>query len=251
MQFTAVIPSRYDSQRLPAKALIDLAGKPMIQRVYEQVKKSEASRVIVATDDQRISDVVTGFGGEVCVTSASHPSGTDRIQEVSSQLKMTDDEIIVNVQGDEPLIPPAVVNQVAKNLADNDAAMATLYEPILEAADVLDPNIVKVVTDQKGFAMYFSRAPIPWDRDLFPDSVNTGTRQYKRHVGIYAYRVSLLNQYVTWDVDEIELLEKLEQLRVLRAGYKIHIAESLETIPPGIDTEKDLHRTLSILNQEA
>ena len=232
MDFSVVIPARYDSQRLPGKALVQIAGKPMIQRVYEQASKSDARRIIVATDDERIASVVTSFGGLSCMTSAEHPSGTDRIQEVVRLESMRDDDIVVNVQGDEPLIPPEVINQVAGNLAENDVSMATLYETIDGLDELFDPNIVKLVSNEKGMAMYFSRAPIPWDRDHIPHSLQDSVPnamddriQYKRHVGIYAYRVRLLNQYVTWPVDEIEQIERLEQLRILRKGLQIHVAE--------------------------
>jgi len=254
LDFSVVIPARYDSQRLPGKALVQIAGKPMIQRVYEQASKSDARRIIVATDDERIASVVTSFGGLSRMTSAEHPSGTDRIQEVVRLESMRDDDIVVNVQGDEPLIPPEVINQVAGNLAENDVSMATLYETIDGLDELFDPNIVKLVSNEKGMAMYFSRAPIPWDRDHIPHSLQDSVPnemddriQYKRHVGIYAYRVRLLNQYVTWPVDEIEQIERLEQLRILRKGLQIHVAEAVEKIPPGVDTEKDLQQTRLLL----
>jgi 3-deoxy-manno-octulosonate cytidylyltransferase (CMP-KDO synthetase) len=251
MAFTVVIPSRFQSQRLPRKALLDIGGKPMIQRVYEQAVLSDAVLVIVATDDKRIADVVAGFGGEYCMTSTDHPSGTDRIQEVGQLKSMSDDTVIVNVQGDEPLIPPAVINQVASNLEKCDAQIATLCESVESLEDVLDPNIVKVVMDEDNIALYFSRAPIPWDRDNFPDTFQNQTAasliRYWRHVGIYAYRVSFLNQYVTWSPDVVEQLEKLEQLRALRKGIRIHVAEALEPIPPGVDTNKDLERIRKLI----
>ena len=240
MNFTVVIPARYDSQRLPGKALLDIAGKPMIQWVYEQAKLSKADSVVVATDDKRIADAVKQFGGEHCMTSKDHVSGTDRIQEVVSLMDISDDKIVVNVQGDEPLIPPEVINQVANNLNNSSASMATLCEKIESLEDLLDPNIVKVVSDCNKNALYFSRAAIPFDRDQNQLLDNTC---YFRHVGIYAYRASLLNKFVTWAPDQIELIEKLEQLRVLRQGYSINVDESVLPIPPGVDTEKDLERT--------
>ncbi|MGK0463023.1 MAG: 3-deoxy-manno-octulosonate cytidylyltransferase (CMP-KDO synthetase), partial [Candidatus Azotimanducaceae bacterium] len=166
--FTVVIPARFASQRLPGKPLIDLAGKPMIQRVYEQALLSRASRVVVATDDQRIADVVKSFDGEYCMTRVGHVSGTDRVQEVTSVLGLPLDHLVINVQGDEPLIPPEVINQVADILEGSAAPMATLAEPIETLEDLMDPNIVKVVTAENGDALYFSRAPIPWDRDSLP-----------------------------------------------------------------------------------
>ncbi|HIG40444.1 MAG: 3-deoxy-manno-octulosonate cytidylyltransferase [bacterium] len=247
MEFTVIIPARYGSRRLPRKALLDIAGKPMIQRVYEQACKSAATQVVVATDDQRIADVVSAFGGQSCMTSVDHHSGTDRIQEVTRRQLMEDSAVIVNVQGDEPLIPPAVINQVADNLQLHQVPMATLCESIESLEDVLDPNIVKVVTDENDIALYFSRAPIPWDRESFPDKWDGSLNQHKRHIGIYAYRVSLLNKFVTWPADVIEQTEKLEQLRAIRQGIKVHVDQAIEQIPPGIDTEKDLLRTREVI----
>ena len=223
----------------------------MIQRVYEQAILSDAEDVIVATDDQRIAETVVGFGGRVCMTRKDHASGTDRLQEVSVLEGFSGDEIIVNVQGDEPLIPPEVINQVAQNLSDTKAPMATLCEAIQTLEDMLDPNIVKVTTDENDIALYFSRAPIPYDRDNFTEAIFQASNQFKRHVGIYAYRVSLLNEFVTWAPDDIEQLAKLEQLRILRKGRKIHVAEAVTSIPPGIDTVKDLERTRALLSAES
>lgn len=253
MSFTVIIPARLASTRLPGKALVDLCGKSMIQRVYEQACLSDAKEVIVATDDESIEREVVSFGGKVSMTSVDHVSGTDRIQEVCSQHELTADEVVVNVQGDEPIIPPSVINQVAQNLTlpntGVSASVATLYELIDTLEDVVDPNIVKVVTDANDMALYFSRAPIPWDRDRMPNDCSFGS--YKRHVGIYAYKVGLLNEYVTWPEDEIELLEKLEQLRILRHGHRIHAAKAVQSIPPGIDTPADLERTRAYLESRA
>ena len=174
MNYTVIIPARYASTRLPGKPLLEIAGKPMIQRVYEQACKSSAQRVLIATDDHRIADVAAGFGAEVCMTLASHESGTDRLQEVVTQLQLADDEIVVNVQGDEPLIPPAVIDQVATNMANNaKAGIATLSEKITDPDTVFDPNAVKVVSARNGLALYFSRAPIPWYRDGFAGTERT------------------------------------------------------------------------------
>ena len=216
----------------------------MIQRVYEQAKKSQASRVVVATDDQRIADAVEKFGGEVCETRVDHVSGTDRVHEVIEQLCLSDDEFVVNVQGDEPLIPPAVIDQVAGLLNDCDHSMATLCEPIDSLEDMLDPNIVKVVMSESRQALYFSRASIPWDRDQLPNKYVDGGL---RHIGIYAYKASLLRRFVAWPESRLEKTEKLEQLRVLENGFGIAIAEAVEQIPPGIDTARDLERTLAVL----
>ncbi|WP_105104075.1 3-deoxy-manno-octulosonate cytidylyltransferase [Microbulbifer pacificus] len=243
--FDVIIPARFGSSRLPGKPLADIAGKSMVQRVYERARASAAERVIVATDDERVADVVRGFGGEVCMTSPEHASGTDRLQEVATSLGAAADRILVNVQGDEPLIPPAVINQVAQNLANNDAAgVATLAEPIVSCEDFLNPNIVKVVAEASGLARYFSRAPIPWPRDAFsrernvlPEGLNP-----RRHIGIYAYRAGLLNQFVSWPMAPIEQFEALEQLRFLYHGHAIHVADACEEVPGGVDTEQDLAR---------
>ncbi len=256
MKYTVVIPARYASTRLPGKPLRDIAGKTMIQRVYEQARLSKASRVIVATDDQRIGDVVAGFGGEVAMTSPDHVSGTDRLEEVARQSGLAEDEIVVNVQGDEPLIPPQVIDQVAANLAANpDAGVATLSEPITEAKVFVNPNAVKVVRGADGTALYFSRAPIPWPRDHFADSQTTlpdadcsaGANSFQRHIGIYAYRVALLHRFVSWPVAPLEVLESLEQLRFMWQGIKIHVEPAFVDVPGGVDTEEDLQAVVQLL----
>ncbi len=251
MSFYVVIPARYASTRLPAKPLKGIAGKPMIQHVYERASQSEAAQVIIATDDARIETVAKSFGARVCMTSAAHNSGTDRLQEVAAQLGLKPDDIIVNVQGDEPLIPPEVINQVAKNLATNIyASVATLSEPIHSLDDFRNPNIVKAVADQTGKALYFSRAPIPWPRDHFAQaevSVLPAEFPAQRHIGIYAYRVALLNRFITWPQATLEKIESLEQLRVLANGEAIHIAEACAQVPGGVDTEADLLRVKTLL----
>ena len=251
MSFYIVIPARYASTRLPAKPLKEIAGKPMIQHVYERARESAAAQVIIATDDARIEAAAKAFGARVCMTSAAHNSGTDRLQEVAAQLGLKPDDIVVNVQGDEPLIPPAVINQVAANLAENNyASVATLSEPIHSLDDFRNPNIVKVVADQTGKALYFSRAPIPWPRDHFARSdVNSLPDNFpaQRHIGIYAYRVALLDRFITWPQARLEQIESLEQLRVLANGEAIHIAEACAAVPGGVDTEADLLRVKAIL----
>lgn len=250
MAFTVIIPARYASTRLPGKPLLDIAGKSMLQRVYERALQSAAERVIIATDDQRIVEVAEGFSAEVVMTDPDHESGTDRLQEVVSSLGFADDAIVVNVQGDEPLIPPEVINQVAKNLAENsEAGIATLVESIDEVATVFNPNAVKVCIDAQGRALYFSRAPIPWSRDTFqedqkvlPNGVN-----FYRHIGIYAYRVSLLNQFVRWPVGMLEKTEKLEQLRAMENGVTILAQPAVTTIPAGVDTQEDLDMVRSLV----
>lgn len=261
MSYTIVIPARYASSRLPGKPLRIICGKSMIQRVFEQTQKSNAERVIVATDDLRIQEVAQRFGARVCMTSADHPSGTDRLQEVASQLEFTDDQVIVNVQGDEPLLPPENINQVAKLLLDNPAAgIATLSVPIQSQRELFDPNVVKVVTDRSGAALYFSRAAVPWMRDAF---ANPNTRNHsdatplpegygwQRHIGIYAYRVAFLHQYIGWKPADIERCEALEQLRALWNGVRIQVAVAKITPPAGVDTEDDLLRVQSLLNGDA
>ncbi len=249
MSFTVVIPARFSSSRLPGKPLLLIGDKPMVQHVYERAQQSAAEKVIVATDDQRIMDAVNAFGGEVCMTSSTHLSGTDRIQEVAQQYQFPDDHIIVNVQGDEPLIPPAVIDQVATNLSQNtNAVAATLSEAILTKEDVVNPNIVKVVNDNSNMALYFSRAPIPHYRDGdVSDLIANASPLPQRHIGIYAYRVSLLHDFITWPPATLESIESLEQLRILAAGKKIHIAEACEDVPGGIDTPEDLERIKQLL----
>ena len=237
MSFVVIIPARYASSRLPGKPLKDIAGMPMIQRVWQQAVKSGASRVVVATDDLRIQSVAEQFGAEVCMTREDHVSGTDRLQEVASALQLDDSQLVVNVQGDEPMIPPVVINQVANNLADNSAAgVATLCEPIYSVDDFHNPNVVKVVTNAAGLASYFSRAPIPWPRS---DVVSVGDSP-RRHIGIYAYRVCQLNAFVNWPVAPTEAAESLEQLRFLWNHVSIHVADAVADVPGGIDTEEDL-----------
>jgi 3-deoxy-manno-octulosonate cytidylyltransferase (CMP-KDO synthetase) len=251
MSFTVVIPARYASTRLPAKPLKEIAGKPMIQHVYERACESLATKVIIATDDTRIEAAAKNFGAEVCMTSVNHTSGTDRLQEVVKKLGLRDDEIVVNVQGDEPLIPAKVINQVAQNLAAMaDASMATLSEPIHSLSDFRNPNIVKVVADTNGRALYFSRAPIPWARDHFANTEATELPVNfiaQRHIGIYAYRVGLLHKFVSWSQAPLEKIESLEQLRVMWNGQVIHIAEALVAVPGGVDTEEDLQRVKLLL----
>lgn len=252
MKFIVVIPARYASTRLPGKPLADIVGKTMIQRVYEQAQKSSAQRVLVATDNQEVMDTVKGFGGEAILTSADHESGTDRLQEVAQKLNLTDEEIIVNVQGDEPLIPPEVIDQVANNIASNHwASAATLSEPIEDVDTVFDPNAVKVVSDLQGTALYFSRATIPWNRDNYSKPKHEITLDantaVQRHIGIYAYKVGLLNEFVAWPMAAIESIEKLEQLRILANCKKIHVEPSCKKVPGGVDTPADLERVRALL----
>lgn len=250
MNFTVVIPARYASQRLPAKPLLDIAGKSMIQRVYEQVLGAGAERVLIATDHPEIEACAQSFGAEVVMTREDHASGTDRLAEVVEKLGLDDDEIVVNVQGDEPLIPPAVIRQVANNLILHpEAQVATVSEPIHDAALYQNPNAVKVVSDCKGLALYFSRANIPFARDADEQGIAAliEQRNIQKHIGIYAYKAGLLRTFVTWPVATLEKIEKLEQLRVLANGERIHVQEAVEAVPGGIDTQDDLDHIRRIL----
>ncbi|MBD1573870.1 3-deoxy-manno-octulosonate cytidylyltransferase [Vibrio sp. S17_S38] len=250
MSFTVVIPSRYQSSRLPGKPLADIAGKPMVQRVYDQAMQSGADRVIVATDDARIQSVVESFGGEVCMTSPDHQSGTERLAEVIKKMAIDDDHIIVNVQGDEPLIPPTIIKQVANNLANSIAPMATLAVEITDESEVFNPNAVKVVTDKDGYALYFSRASIPWDRDAWANDPKMVNNALMRHIGIYAYRAGFINTYISWQPSSLEQIESLEQLRVLWYGEKIHVAVAKEAPAAGVDTPEDLELVRKIIAKE-
>ena len=248
--FTVVIPARYASTRLPGKPLQDIAGKPMVQHVWEQASKSAATRVVVATDDARILEACRAFGAEALLTRAEHNSGTDRLAEVADALGLADDAIVVNVQGDEPLIPPVIIDQVAANLtAHPEAGIATLAEPIHEVSALFNPNVVKVVSDLDGLALTFSRAPLPWARDAFAvnrDSLPEGV-PYRRHIGIYAYRARFLRDFVAWGPSWLENTECLEQLRALHHGVRIHVADALEAPQAGVDTAEDLERVRRIL----
>ncbi|MDX1513739.1 MAG: 3-deoxy-manno-octulosonate cytidylyltransferase [Gammaproteobacteria bacterium] len=250
-EFSVVIPARYASTRLPGKPLLDIGGKPMIRHVWERAIDSGATRTIVATDDARIEAACLAFGAQVEMTDAGHASGTERIAEVIRRLGLADDAIVVNVQGDEPLLPSSLILQVAENLAASEPAadVATLCEPIDDAERVFDPDIVKVIKDQRGFALYFSRAPVPWDRQRFsPAAGITGAApDHLRHIGIYAYRAGYLGTYVSLPPPRLENLERLEQLRILYHGGRIHVARALERPGPGVDTPKDLERVRQLV----
>lgn len=250
MSFTVIIPARYASSRLPRKPLADIAGKPMIQHVWEKAQQAGANRVIIATDHEEIEQVAKTFGAEVCMTSTEHNSGTERLAEVIEKMAIADDEIIVNVQGDEPLIPPVIIQQVAQNLSENQVNMATLAVKLETKEELFNPNCVKVVTDQKGIALYFSRAAIPFARDYFADCNDAfvASQPYLRHIGIYAYRAKFVNQYIRWQPTVLEKLESLEQLRALWYGEKIHVELAKEAPQVGVDTLEDLERVRKILS---
>ena len=244
-KFKVVIPARYQSSRLPGKPLLEIAGKPMIEHVYQRALESAPEKVVVATDDQRIYDAVTAFGGEACLTSAEHQSGTDRLAEVVSIYQWQPDEIIVNLQGDEPEMPSSLISQVANDMASHkDAVITTLSVAIDAFEDVIDPNVVKVVTDAEGYAQYFSRAPIPWHRNDFAEGLQSPAdlKLFYRHVGLYAYRAGFLDEFINWEPAPTEQIESLEQLRVLWHGRKIHVSQTLVSPGIGVDTQADLDR---------
>ncbi len=242
MSFVVIIPARYASSRLPGKPLKDIHGKPMVVHVLERARESGAERIIIATDNQEVARAVEAAGGEVCMTCADHESGTERLAEVVEKCGFADDTVIVNVQGDEPMIPPVIIKQVADNLIRMQANMSTLAVPITEAEEAFNPNAVKVVRDEQGFALYFSRASIPWDRDRFAQSRDQIGDTFLRHIGIYGYRAGFIRRYVNWQPSALEHIEKLEQLRVLWYGEKIHV-DVAKTLPGvGVDTPEDLER---------
>ena len=242
MSFVVIIPARYASTRLPGKPLVDINGKPMVVHVLERARESGAERIIVATDNEEVMHAVQAVGGEVCMTRADHQSGTERLAEVVEKCGFSDDTVIVNVQGDEPMIPPAIIRQVAENLAARDVGMATLAVPIHTAEEAFNPNAVKVVMDAEGYALYFSRATIPWDRDRFAQSRETIGDTFLRHIGIYGYRAGFIRRYVSWQTSPLEQIEMLEQLRVLWYGEKIHVAVASVVPGTGVDTPEDLAR---------
>ena len=246
VQFKVAIPARYASSRLPGKPLKLIAGRPMLEHVYRKALASGAAEVVIATDDDRIREVAEGFGASLCMTAADHPSGTDRLAEVTEKLGWADDDIVVNLQGDEPLMPPALMGQVAAALdAHPDAGIATVCTPIHSVQEVFDPHAVKVVLDSRGYALYFSRAPIPYHRDAFskahPQHLPAGAN-YFRHIGLYAYRVAVLRHYPKLSPAMMEQAESLEQLRALWHGIRIHVLETRQAPPAGVDTEEDLQR---------
>jgi 3-deoxy-manno-octulosonate cytidylyltransferase (CMP-KDO synthetase) len=250
--FAVVIPARYGSSRLPGKPLLDIAGKPMIRHVWERAMESGAREVIVATDDERIGSACREFGASVSMTSGRHQSGTDRIAEVALARDWLEDEIVVNVQGDEPLLPSALVGQVAALLQFNPAAgIATLGTAIQSLDDYLNPNVVKFVTRTDGTALYFSRAPIPWHRDGAPEGLSSQTRWQgsMRHLGLYAYRARALHQLAAASPCPLEEDERLEQLRALWLGIEIQ-TDVARTLPgPGVDTTEDLERVRALIRK--
>lgn len=249
MGFRIVIPARYSSTRLPGKPLADIAGKPMVVRVAEAVAACGADEVWVATDDERVRRAVEAAGHRAVMTRADHPTGTDRLAEVAALLGWDAADIVVNVQGDEPLIEPALVRDVATALAtDPDAAIATAAHPLADVAEFFNPNVVKVVTGNGGRALYFSRAPIPWPRDAFAATRDALPRDFpaRRHIGLYAYRVGFLQHYAGLPPAPVEQWESLEQLRALAAGYAIRVVDCDHAPAPGVDTPEDLERVRAL-----
>jgi len=243
MAFIALIPARMASSRLPGKPLVDVGGKPMIQHVYERAVQSKADEVLIVTDAAEIQDAATGFGASTVMTSVEHSSGTSRLAEAASILGLPDDQIVVNVQGDEPLIPPAAIDQLAEALTASTADMATLASPLINYDDMLNANVVKVVTDARSEALYFSRAAIPFNRD----ESQTGLVSSMQHIGLYAYRTQFLNAYQTWDETVLEKIEQLEQLRALYYGARILVSVMQDHHSPGVDTIEDLEKVRELI----
>lgn len=249
VSFIAVVPARFASTRLPGKPLADIAGKPMVVRVAEQAAKSGAHQVVIATDHADVLAAAERHGCRALMTRADHVQGTDRIAEVVEALKLANDAIVVNVQGDEPLIDPALIRAVAEALnASQDAAMATAAHPITNADEFFNPNVVKVVCDGKGFAHYFSRAPIPYARDAFARDKSELPANFPalRHIGIYAYRVHFLKRYASLPAAPTEHFESLEQLRAMYHGYRIAVSVWPGELPPGVDTPEDLEKVRAL-----
>ena len=247
--FTVLIPARYASSRLPGKPLADIGGKPMIVRVAEKAQASGATRVVVATDDTRIVDAAKAHGVAAVLTSADHPTGTDRLSEAARKLGLAPEDIVVNVQGDEPLLEPQLIRRMAEVLAGAaDAAIATACHPIDDPQEAFNPSVVKVVLDARNYALYFSRATIPWAREAFSAAIRTipGGLPLYRHYGLYAYRVAFLDRYPTLPPAPIERFEVLEQLRALWHGYRIVVEITGGTPAPGVDTPADLERVRAI-----
>ena len=247
--YHVVIPARYASERLPGKMLLDLAGQSMLQRVWQRAMESSAESVVIATDDERIVATGESFGAQVVMTSADHQSGSDRIAECATYLGWPDDHLVVNLQGDEPLMPPACLDQLAVLLdSRQDCEVASLYWPITDAEEVKNPNAVKVVVDADGTALFFSRSPIPYARGFagFDGALAAGI-EWKRHLGLYAYRLEALRRYTACEPTPLEMAERLEQLRIMEQGGRIVMAQACEFIPAGIDTAEDLERVRNLI----
>ena len=252
--FVVVIPARYASTRLPGKPLLPIAGWPMIRHVHDRALESGAAVTVIATDDARVYQAATTFGATVLMTGTHHRSGTERLAEVVDLLQLTDATVVVNLQGDEPLVPVPLIRQVAQAAHQHpSAAIATLCAPIVNTADLFDPHVVKVIRDTNGYAAYFSRAPIPWNRDGFTEGAlcdHTAYEQspgwYYRHIGLYAYRAGFIRAYCALPPSPWEQLESLEQLRALYHGHRIYVEETTVPPGPGVDTPADLERVRAL-----
>ncbi|KAA2284428.1 3-deoxy-manno-octulosonate cytidylyltransferase [Arenimonas fontis] len=247
--FIVAIPARYGASRLPGKPLRLVGGQPLVLRVVERALQAGAREVVVATDDARVAEALAGQAVRVCMTKPDHLSGTDRLAEVTDQLGWSEDTAVVNLQGDEPFAPPEGIRAVADLLVKSGADMATLATPVTDSASLFDPNTVKVVRDASGMALYFSRAPIPWQRDRFArDRLSPPGPDTLRHIGIYAYRAGFLRCFAAMPPGRLEQMEALEQLRVLEAGHRIAVALTPVPFPPGVDTEEDLARANAFIS---
>ena len=247
--FHVIIPARLQSTRLPSKVLLDIKGKPMLQHVYERAIASHATSVVIATDDEKVATAAEAFGAEICMTQSTHQSGTERIAEAVATLGYDETDIIVCLQADEPQMPASLITQVAQNLEEHDhVKVATLAKKITNAEELFNPNVVKVVMNYRHYAIHFSRAPIPWDRDQFAEIQSIDIRAlkladaYYRHIGLYAYRAAFLETYMGLSSSLNEKLESLEQLRILWNGFKIHVGITEANVPVGVDTQGDLDR---------
>lgn len=252
--FRVVIPARYASSRLPGKPLLEILGRPMLLHVIDRARESQAAEILVATDDERIQRLAESVGISALMTSPAHQSGSERLAEVVERLGFADETILVNLQGDEPAIPAQLIDQVAADMAAfPDAVMTTLGSPITDPDELFNPNVVKLVTDAKGYACYFSRAPIPWQRDAFANGkpqVLPTTIPPLRHIGLYAYRAGFLQRYLNWPASPLEQAESLEQLRVLWHGERIHVSLCQVRPGPGVDTQADLQLAAQALSQQ-
>lgn len=251
--FKIVIPARYASSRLPGKPLVEILGRPMLLHVIDRARESQAQEILVATDDERILKLAESAGVTALMTSPDHQSGSERLAEVVERLGWADDVILVNLQGDEPAMPAQLIDQVAADMAAfPDAVMTTLGSPLQDVQELFNPNVVKLVTDAKGYASYFSRAPIPWQRDAFADGRPTelpANTSFLRHIGLYAYRAGFLRRYLAWPPSPLEQAESLEQLRVLWHGKRIHVSTCQVRPGPGVDTPEDLETAAQALRQ--
>ncbi len=250
MSFRIVIPARFASTRLPGKPLRDICGKPMIAHVIEQAKKSKAEEVIVATDSEEVAAAISHLDVRVCMTHENHQSGTERLSEVIEKLGFDDEQILINLQGDEPMMPPVCLDQVGEALEqDSHVKMATLCTPLTDINELFDPHAVKVVRDINDFALYFTRAAVPWSRDCFNEAprVMPQQQEYQRHIGLYGYRAGFIKQYLEWQSSDIEKTESLEQLRVLYYGEKIKVITAEIAPGPGVDTIEDLNQVCELL----